>query len=102
MSYNFADLNLPELNPGSAGTYGWHVLAMSVKPGSARKYDGHGVVRSFRSLSGGDGMANGPLSFTLLPALFRATDSNYKTDRNDVKFIVATASISSEPPLNCA
>jgi hypothetical protein len=34
-----------------------------------------------------DGMAKG-LSFTLLPALFRATDSNYKTDRNDVKFIV--------------
>ena len=88
VSYNFADLNLPELTLGGAGTYGWHVVSDVSKTGSARKYDGSMVSFDLSArYQVADGMAKG-LSFTLLPALFRATDSNYKTDRNDVKFIV--------------
>lgn len=88
ISYNFASFNLPELTLGSAGTYGWHVVSDKNKRGSERQY--HGKMYSL-DLSAryffDDGVAKG-LSFTLLPALFRARDSNAKTDRNDVKLIV--------------
>ena len=88
VSYNFADFQLPELTLASAVTYGWHVVTDVSKTRGERQYDGKMTSMDFSArYLVADGPAKG-LSFTLLPALLRTTDSNYKTDRNDVKFIV--------------
>ncbi len=88
VTHNFADYNLPEFTMGLAGTYGWHVVSDTSKINSQRDYDGK--MRSLDLLmryNVESGAAKG-LSVTLLPALLRTTETNYKTSRNDVKFIV--------------
>lgn len=88
VSHNFKQMNLPELTIGLAGTYGWHVVTNTSKINSEREYDGKmkalDLNVKYQVLSG---PAKG-LSVTLMPALLRSTDTNYKSSRNDVKFVV--------------
>lgn len=88
VTHNFADYNLPEFTMGLAGTYGWHVVTDTAKINAARTYDGK--MRSLDLLmryNVEDGPVKG-LSVTVLPALLRTSETNYKTSRNDIKFIV--------------
>lgn len=88
VNHNFADNNLPELSLGLAGTYGWHVVSDTSKINAARTYDGK--MRSLDLLmrySVEKGPVKG-LSVTVMPALLRTSETNYKTSRNDLKFIV--------------
>lgn len=88
VSHNFKQMNLPELTIGLAGTYGWHVVSNTAKINGDREYDGKmravDLNVKYQVL---DGIGKG-LSFTVMPALLRSSDTNYKTSRNDIKFVV--------------
>lgn len=88
VSHNFKSMNLPELTIGLAGTYGWHVVSNTAKINSDRDYDGKmkalDLNVKYQVLAG---PAKG-LSFAVMPALLRSSDTNYKTSRNDIKFVV--------------